>query len=134
MRTVARSAQLLFGHRSHVGELRSRMTRRRERGSGQKGAHKKRREIERRCTLESIGCNVGLRAAAANSSLEGSRMASWNAKEKQLTWPWCLLPAQSVARGCGQNVKPTVEVAKKVVRLWKASNQKVEAAAEGLMV
>ena len=30
MRTVARSAQLLCGHRSHVGESRSRMTRRRE--------------------------------------------------------------------------------------------------------
>ena len=30
MCTVARCAQLLFGHRSHVGALQSRMTRRRE--------------------------------------------------------------------------------------------------------
>ena len=57
MRTVARCAQLLFGHRSHVGALRSRMTRRRENDARRnigtfptKRQRKKGDEIERRCT------------------------------------------------------------------------------------
>ena len=56
MRTVARCAQLLFGHRSHVGALRSRMTRRQEddarRNIGTfptKRRRKKGNEIDRRC-------------------------------------------------------------------------------------
>ena len=56
MHTVARCAQLLFGHRSHVGALRWRMSRRRENDARwnigtfpTKRQRKKGHEIERRC-------------------------------------------------------------------------------------
>ena len=99
MRTVARCAQLLFGHRSHVGALRSRMTRRRENDA--------RRNIGTFPTKRRCACCRGTASVDAQQETAVARVA-----------------ANTTRDGCGQSAWS--KLPRGILRVWSLANSRLE--------
>ena len=99
MHTVARCAQLLFGHRSHVGALRSRMTRRRENDA--------RRNIGTFPTKRRCACCRGTASVDAQQETAVARVA-----------------ANTTRDGCGQSAWS--KLPRGILRVWSLANSRLE--------